>query len=166
MPTGLRDGPRRRLPAPAAASRYVSFKDRVYTLLSLVPRGKVVTYGQLALLAGLPRGARQVGWLAHAGHPGLPWQRVVNRFGGLASGYRGGRSEQKKALARDGVRTREDFTVDLARYQWWPGEDVNRNLASPENRDEPRRKIWRRGTSGWRNPSGRIVRCASWYGAG
>ncbi len=85
-----------------------------------VPRGKVVTYGQLALLAGQPRGARQVGWIAHTGGGGLPWQRVVNRFGGLASGYRGGRVGHKADLQADGVRVRRDFTVDLTRYQWWP----------------------------------------------
>ncbi len=89
-----------------------------------MPRGKVVTYGQLALLAGNPWGARQVGWIAHAGGEDLPWQRVVNRFGGLASGYRGGRAGHKADLEDDGVRVREDFTVDLERYQWWPPSRV------------------------------------------
>ncbi|TAJ72595.1 MAG: hypothetical protein EPO42_14955 [Gallionellaceae bacterium] len=92
----------------------------VYEILLKVPRGKVVTYGQLALLAGSPRAARQVGWIAHAGRSDLPWQRVVNRFGGLASGYRGGREGHKRDLMKDGVRVRPDLTVDLGRYQWWP----------------------------------------------
>jgi methylated-DNA-protein-cysteine methyltransferase-like protein len=94
-----------------------------------VPRGKVITYGQLALLAGFPRAARQVGWIAHAGHPDLPWQRVVNRSGGLATGYEGGRQGQKRDLEGDGVRVAEDFTIDLARYQWWPDESACRRLA-------------------------------------
>ncbi len=100
----------------------------MYEILRSVPRGKVVTYGQLALMAGLPRAAREVGWIAHAGLPGLPWQRVVNRFGGLARGYRDGRRGHKRELERDGVRVREDFTVDLARYQWWPGDAAGRRL--------------------------------------
>lgn len=97
-----------------------SLRALVYAILRRVPRGRVVTYGQLALLAGYPRGARQVGWIAHAGGADLPWQRVVNRFGGLASGYRGGRAGHKIDLEGDGVKVRGDFTVDLERYQWWP----------------------------------------------
>jgi len=85
-----------------------------------VPRGKVVTYGQLALLAGYPRAARQVGWIAHNGGPRLPWQRVVNRHGGLASGYRGGRAGHRLDLIAEGIAVRPDLTVDLERYQWWP----------------------------------------------
>ncbi len=105
-----------------------SFRERVYEILRCVPPGKVVTYGQLALLAGHPRGARQVGWIAHTGLDELPWQRVVNRLGGLATGYRGGRRGHKKDLEDDGVPVREDLTVDLARYQWWPDEDACRRL--------------------------------------
>ena len=104
------------------------FRERVYEILKSVPRGKVVTYGQLALMAGRPRAAREVGWIAHSGLHGLPWQRVVNRSGGLASGYRDGRRGHKRDLERDGVRVREDFTVDLRHYQWWPGEGASRRL--------------------------------------
>ena len=104
------------------------FRERVYEMLKRVPRGKVVTYGQLALMAGRPRAAREVGWIAHSGLHGLPWQRVVNRSGGLASGYRDGRRGHKRDLERDGVRVREDFTVDLRHYQWWPGEGASRRL--------------------------------------
>lgn len=108
-------------------------RQRVYAILRSVPRGSVVTYGQLALLAGYPRAARQVGWLAHSGCPDLPWRRVVNRFGGLASGYRGGRRGQRTDLRADGVRVRADFTVDLDRYQWWPAErDFRRIRLGPE----------------------------------
>ncbi len=113
-----------RPPSPRGSPRWGSLRAIVYAILRQVPRGKVVTYGQLALLAGNPWGARQVGWIAHAGGEDLPWQRVVNRFGGLASGYRGGRAGHKADLEDDGVRVREDFTVDLERYQWWPPSRV------------------------------------------
>ncbi len=105
-----------------------ALRQRVYAILRSVPRGKVVTYGQLALLAGHPRAARQVGWIAHTGSPDLPWRRVVNRFGGLATGYRGGRPGHSRDLRADGVRVRSDFTVDLDKYQWWPGEKTIRRL--------------------------------------
>lgn len=108
-------------------------RRRVYAILRNVPRGMVVTYGQLALLAGNLRAARQVGWIAHSGRAGLPWQRVVNRFGGLATGYRGGRRGQRADLRADGVRVHADLTVDLDRYQWWPdGRVVTRLALGPE----------------------------------
>ena len=80
------------------------FVARVHALVCAVPKGRVVTYGQIARLAGRPRAAREVGWIAHAGGDGIPWQRVVNRTGGLASGYSGGRTGHRRALARDGVQ--------------------------------------------------------------
>jgi methylated-DNA-protein-cysteine methyltransferase-like protein len=98
----------------------LSFRDRVHSIVRAVPKGRVVTYGQVALLAGRPRSAREVGWIAHAGGHGIPWQRVVNRQGGLASGYTGGPAGQKRALQRDGVRVGPDGRVDLQRYRWWP----------------------------------------------
>jgi len=114
--------------APYERAR-LSLQELVYEILRRVPQGRVVTYGQLALLAGYPRAARQVGWIAHAGARDLPWQRVVNRFGGLASGYRGGRKGHKLDLEDDGVRVRDDLTVDLARYQWWPDERPSHRLS-------------------------------------
>jgi methylated-DNA-protein-cysteine methyltransferase-like protein len=91
----------------------------------------VVTYGQVAALAGRPRAAREVGWIAAAGGADVPWQRVINRAGGLAAGYTAGRAGHKRALQRDGVRVRRDFTVDLRRYQWWPGPGVMKRLGLP-----------------------------------
>lgn len=99
-----------------------SFRERVLAIVSAVPRGRVVTYGQVAGLAGRPRAAREVGWIAHGGAHGLPWHRVVNRAGGLAIGYTGGRRGHRAALEAEGVRVSEDYTVDLARYQWHPDE--------------------------------------------
>lgn len=101
-----------------------SFRERVLTIVAAVPRGRVVTYGLVASLAGQLRAARQVGWIAHAGGHDLPWHRVVNRTGGLASGYTDGRKGHKAALEAEGVRVRNDYTVDLARYQWQPDHRV------------------------------------------
>jgi methylated-DNA-protein-cysteine methyltransferase-like protein len=63
------------------------FKNKVYELVAQIPKGRVMTYGQLAALAGHPYAARIVGGVAHFGDPDLPWQRVVNKQGGLDSGY-------------------------------------------------------------------------------
>ena len=65
-----------------------------------------MTYGQLAALAGSAYAARIVGGIAHFGNPDLPWQRVVNKQGGLASGYPGGRQGHKAALEAEEGRTK------------------------------------------------------------
>jgi methylated-DNA-protein-cysteine methyltransferase-like protein len=111
---------RRRRAGDPPRTGWQVFVDRVHAIARVVPRGHVVTYGQLARLAGRPHAAREVGWIAHAGGKGIPWQRVVNRFGGLASGYGGGPASQGAALRRDGVAVQANFRVDLSVYQWWP----------------------------------------------
>lgn len=96
------------------------FRDRVEALVTQIPRGRVMTYGQLAALCGNARAARIVGGIAHFGDPALPWQRVVNKRGGLASGYPGGRQGHKQVLEAEGVVVGEDYRVDVERLIWWP----------------------------------------------
>lgn len=108
------------------------FRKRVYDIVARVPKGKVATYGQVALLAGIPRAAREVGWIAHLGPSNLPWHRVVNRFGGLAKGYPGGQLGHKIEIEKDGVVVRDDFTVDLEKYQWRPDQEMIRTLQLPQ----------------------------------
>lgn len=96
------------------------FRDRVEALVAQIPQGRVMTYGQLAALCGNARAARIVGGIAHFGDPDLPWQRVVNKSGGLASGYPGGRSGHKQVLEADGVQVGDDYRVDVEGLIWWP----------------------------------------------
>ena len=82
-----------------------------------------MTYGQIAALVGSPRAARQVGGTAHFGDPNLPWQRVVNVKGGLASGYPGGRLGHKEHLEMEGVQVDGSdgaYHVDVTNLIWWP----------------------------------------------
>lgn len=98
-----------------------NFFERVYEYLRSVPRGKVVTYGQIARAIGAPKSARQVGFALHVNPmPGIiPCHRVVNRFGRLAPAFAfGGTDAQKQLLLSEGVEVEEDGTVDLAKYQW------------------------------------------------
>ena len=53
------------------------FRSRVYAVVASIPRGRVMSYGQIAALTGNPRAARIVGGVAHFGDPDLPWQRVL-----------------------------------------------------------------------------------------
>lgn len=98
------------------------FRQRVEEIVRHIPRGRVMTYGQLAALCGNARAARIVGGIAHFGDPDLPWQRVVNKQGGLAGGYPGGRRGHKAALEAEGVAVSSDFRVDVGLLLWRPAE--------------------------------------------
>lgn len=97
-----------------------SFRQRVEALVAQIPRGRVMTYGQLAALCGNARAARIVGGIAHFGDPDLPWQRVVNKQGGLASGYPGGRSGHRQVLEAEGFKVSDDYRVAVEDLLWWP----------------------------------------------
>ena len=96
------------------------FSTLVEAVVADIPKGRLMTYGQLAALCGNPGAARIVGGIAHFGDPNLPWQRVVNKKGGLASGYPGGRLGHKKALESEGISVSEDLTVDIDKLLWHP----------------------------------------------
>ncbi len=96
------------------------FRQRVESIVAQIPKGRVMTYGQLAALCGNARAARIVGGIAHFGNPELPWQRVVNKSGGLASGYPGGLSGHKQVLEGEGVAVGDDYRVDVGRLIWQP----------------------------------------------
>lgn len=97
------------------------FRDRVYELVSRIPYGRVMTYGDIALNSGYPAAARIVGQIAHFGPPDLPWHRVVNRYGKLASGYYDGRPGQKRMLEQEGVKVDEEYViVDFKERRWQP----------------------------------------------
>jgi methylated-DNA-protein-cysteine methyltransferase-like protein len=98
------------------------FYRLVYRLVRRVPRGKVVTYGQVAAILGQPRGARAVGMALGALRPPLlhlvPWQRVINATGRCS--HRDGLSAamQRDLLEREGVRFDRAGKVDLRRTRW------------------------------------------------
>ena len=102
------------------ADTEATFRLQVESLVAQIPSGRVMTYGQLAALCGNARAARIVGGIAHFGDPDLPWQRVVNKQGGLAAGYPGGRTAHAEHLRQEGVPVTEDFCVDVAGLLWWP----------------------------------------------
>lgn len=96
------------------------FRRTVEHLMAQVPVGKVTTYGDLAALAGHPYAARVVGGVAHHGDINLPWHRLVNRFGGLAAGYHGGRRTQAEHLAAEGITCTDDIVDNFKELRWRP----------------------------------------------
>lgn len=97
----------------------MGFRDRVESLVAQIPKGRLMTYGQLAALAGSPVAARVVGGIAHFGDPNLPWQRVVNKTGGLAAGYPGGRESHGLTLMTEGLVI-QGGKADINKLIWWP----------------------------------------------
>lgn len=97
-----------------------SFAEAVYEYVAQIPVGRLMTYGQLAALCGRPRAARIVGGIAHFGPEGLPWHRVVNKQGGLAAAFPGGRTEHARRLEEEGVSVSDNYVVDIEKLLWWP----------------------------------------------
>ena len=98
----------------------MKFDERVYEYLKTVPKGKVVTYGMIALAIGRPRAARQVGNALHRNpYPVvIPCHRVVNREGRLAPAFAfGGVEVLARLLREEGVEVINGF-VDLEQYLW------------------------------------------------
>jgi len=97
---------------------------KIYAVVARIPRGRVATYGQVALLSGLPGQARLVGYALSAldEHSRVPWHRVVNAAGEISG--RPGCAEfqdlQRIRLEREGVRFDARGRIDLARSGWRP----------------------------------------------
>ena len=92
--------------------------ERIYAQVQTIPRGKVMTYGTVASLAGNPRWARVVGYALHVNpYPGqIPCHRVVKKDGSLAEGFAfGGEGAQRRLLENEGVTFLPDGRVDMER---------------------------------------------------
>ena len=95
-------------------------KQAVYEYLATIPKGRVVTYGQIAKFLGNPNLARTVGNILHENPDGdkYPCYKVVNAQGKLAENYAfGGIERQKMRLEADGIIVNNN-KVDLKKYQW------------------------------------------------
>ncbi len=100
--------------------------ERIYEVVKRIPKGKVATYGQVAMLAGNHRWSQVVGYALHANpNPAeIPCHRVVNRFGECTKAFAfGGESAQVALLEAEGI-TFINGKVDLIKYQWDYSEDM------------------------------------------
>jgi methylated-DNA-protein-cysteine methyltransferase-like protein len=106
------------------------FTDRTIRIIRSIPAGKIMTYGQIARLAGNPRGARQVvrilHTMSHIHH--LPWHRVVNAKGKIAIKDDESRFIQVALLEKEGVEFDGDGRISMKKYLYEP--DVFREKGS------------------------------------
>lgn len=95
--------------------------ERIYEAVKQIPKGRVTTYGTVAMLAGNPRWSRVVGYALHVNpEPGtIPCHRVVTKNGEVSKAFAfGGENMQRVLLSEEGIEFREDGTVDMKRFYW------------------------------------------------
>lgn len=98
----------------------MNFKTKVIEIVNKIPSGHVTTYGTVAILAGLPRGARLVGGILHYQGDATPWHRVVNRHGFISTKcFDHPKKLQKALLEQEGVEVTGDFMINLEKYGWF-----------------------------------------------
>ena len=98
-----------------------AFFRAVVTAIKKIPRGKVASYGQIAALAGNPRGSRGVAWILHSSSSTqkLPWHRVINSQGKISFPVDTRNfSLQKRRLESEGVEVSPLGSISLKVYQW------------------------------------------------
>ncbi|HMQ02178.1 MAG TPA: methylated-DNA--[protein]-cysteine S-methyltransferase [Candidatus Doudnabacteria bacterium] len=99
----------------------MTFKEQVIEAVRKIPRGKVVSYGQVATVIGSPRAARQVGWALHQmdGDNSVPWWRVINNEGRIS--IKGNMMStpllQKKFLTSEGIAVSKDLQIQIEKYR-------------------------------------------------
>lgn len=99
----------------------LTFFDKVYIVVRMIPKGKVASYGQIAAYLGHPRAARTVGWALHGIPEGsdVPWQRVINGKGRITiSGVEYSAALQRELLEEEGIVFGPDDRVDMRVYRW------------------------------------------------
>lgn len=98
------------------------FRSKVIQIVTSIPRGKVVSYGQVAAYCGLPRAAREVGWVMSELGEVTPWWRVVNNKGFIS--IRGNATADKKRQANllisEGVTVDEEFRLPIVKFRFRP----------------------------------------------
>lgn len=95
--------------------------DQVYRIVRRIPRGRVMSYGQIANLLRRPLSARAVGWAMNQCPDDVPWQRVVNARGGISTEHLHEPPDlQRRLLESEGIRFGKEGTLSMARYRFIP----------------------------------------------
>ena len=98
-----------------------AYRERVYSIVRQIPTGKVMTYGQLAIVLGDGYTARTVGYVMHGSDEGVPWQRVINSQGRCSTGRLTiPMNLQQDLLEAEGVVFKDKGKCDLTKFQWFP----------------------------------------------
>lgn len=98
-----------------------SYRERVYRIVRSIPRGRVMTYGQIAEVLGDGYTARTVGFVMHGSDDKTPWHRVINAQGACSTrGIVLPHDKQQRMLEAEGIRFNGRARCDLQTYLWIP----------------------------------------------
>ena len=100
--------------------------DRIYFVITRIPKGRVATYGQIADLAGIPGQPRRIGYALSALPTGstVPWHRVINAQGKISVRPRSNAAKlQRRLLEQEGVVFDKAARIHLDRFRWRPREN-------------------------------------------
>jgi methylated-DNA-protein-cysteine methyltransferase related protein len=105
----------------------ISFFEKVYEVVRLVPYGRVTSYGAIAEYLGTKGSARMVGWAMNKSHVmDVPAHRVVNRNGMLTGKHHfGGNDVMKQLLESEGIQVKENKIINFPHYFWDPQKELN-----------------------------------------
>ena len=100
------------------------FTQNVLQVIRSIPKGKAISYGRVAALAGNNRGARQVSRILHSmsGKHDLPWHRVVNSKGKISLPPGRGYELQRALLESEGVNFSPSHAIDWNLHLWQPSD--------------------------------------------
>lgn len=98
-----------------------AYQELVYEMVRQIPPGKVMTYGQIAIILGEGYTARTVGYVMHASPDDVPWQRVINAQGKCSTGRLTiPINLQQELLKTEGIVFNVVGKCDLREFQWFP----------------------------------------------
>jgi len=110
------------------------YRERVYQIVRRIPRGRVMTYGQIAYILGEGYTPRTVGFVMHSANADLPWHRVINSQGRCSTGRVVlPADKQQRMLEMEGVEFDNHGKCELAEYLWHPAEE--KRVKSVADRD-------------------------------
>ncbi len=102
-----------------------SFYEKVYEVVSLIPKGRVTTYGLIANFIGSRGSARMVGWALNSHHEPIPAHRVVNR-NGLLTGkvHFGDIYAMENLLEEEGIEVKDNQIQNFQALIWDPSKEL------------------------------------------
>jgi methylated-DNA-protein-cysteine methyltransferase related protein len=118
--------------------------ERIRKVVARIPRGRVMTYGDVARAAGLPGAARSVGYAMRALGKSVPWQRVLGRKNPktchITIGDARGKAEQRRLLEKEGVEFDPRGGVALENFGWPRAVAAKKSKPKPKPRSATRAK--------------------------
>ena len=109
------------------------YRERVFGIVRAIPRGRIMTYGQIAEILGEGYTPRTVGFVMHSSNDKTPWHRVINAQGGCSTrGIVLPHDKQQRMLEAEGISFNERGRCELQEYLWIPAEPKGKRKARAE----------------------------------